>query len=130
MEGPPARVETLRWRSHGGGMIHTAASERRHAPCRERRAPLARRCRALARHSRTLPEGLVVGGTVENFGTPQESLSSAPKTPPAMVAGITDHGWTLHARLSCPVPRPRWAPPKRRGRPAQALQRLIARWCP
>jgi hypothetical protein len=27
------------------------------------------------------------------------------------------------------VPSSRWAPPRRRGRPAQTLQRLIERWC-
>jgi hypothetical protein len=47
-----------------------------------------------------------------------------------MAAGITDHCWTMHELLSFPVPLPRWAPPKRRGCPSQALQRLIARWCP
>jgi len=48
---------------------------------------------------------------------------------PAMAAGITDHGWTMHALLSLQVPLPHWAPPKRRGRPSRTLQRLIERWC-
>src|SRR5215468_8844467 len=64
-----------------------------------------------------------------NFCTPHESLSSAPKTTPAMAAGSTDHGWTMHELLSFHVPPPRWAPPKRRGRPSRALQHLIAQWC-
>ena len=129
VEGPPARVETLRRRSQGDGVINTAYIERLNATFRERLAPLARRCRALARHTRTLYEGMFVVGTVYNFCTPHESLSSAPKTTPAMAAGSTDHGWTMHELLSFHVPPPRWAPPKRRGRPSRALQHLIAQWC-
>jgi hypothetical protein len=64
VEGTPARVETLRRRSQGGGVINTASSERRHATFRARLAPLARRCRALARQPMTLHEGMCLGGTV------------------------------------------------------------------
>lgn len=64
VDGTPARVETLRHRSQGDGVIHTAYSERLNATFRERLAPLARRCRALARHPLTLHEGMFVGGTV------------------------------------------------------------------
>jgi transposase-like protein len=63
-DGPPARVETLRRRSQGDGVINTADIERLHAPFRERLAPLARRCRALARHTLTLHEGMFLVGTV------------------------------------------------------------------
>ena len=129
VDGPPARVETRRCRSQGGGVINTAYIERLNATFRERLAPLVRRCRALARHTRTLHEGMFVVGPVYNFCTPHASLSPTRKTTPAMAAGITDHCWTLHELLSFPVPPPRWAPPKRRGRPSRALQRLIARWC-
>src|SRR5499426_4579106 len=129
IDGTPARVETLRRRSQGDGVINTASIERLNATFRECLAPLARRCRALARHTLTLHEGMFLGGTVYNFCTPHASLSQAQKTTPAMAAGITDHGWTMHALLSFHVPLSRWAPPKRRGRPSRALQRLIARWC-
>jgi transposase-like protein len=129
VEGTPARVATLQRRSQGDGGIHTAYMERLNATCREHLAPLARRCRALARHTRTLHEGMFWVGTVSNFCTPHARLSSAQQTPPAMAAGITDHGWTLHALLSFAVPPSRWAPPKRRGRPSRALQHLMARWC-
>src|SRR5882724_12112318 len=91
VDGTPARVETLRRRSHGDGVINTAYIERLNATFRERLAPLARRCRALARHTRTLHEGMFVVGTVYNFGTPHESLSHTQQTTPAMAAGITDH---------------------------------------
>ena len=129
VDGAPARVETLRRRSQGGGMINTAYIERLNATFRERLAPLARRCRALARHTLTLYEGMFLVGTVYNFCTPHASLSQAQQTTPAMAAGITDHCWTMHELLSFQVPLSRWAPPKRRGRPSRTLQRLIERWC-
>ena len=124
VDGTPARVETLRRRSHGDGVINTAYIERLNATLRERLAPLARRCRALARDTLTLHAGMLVVGTVYNFCTPHASLSPAPKTTPAMAAGSTDHGWTMHELLSFHGPLARWAPPKRRGRPSGTLQRL------
>src|SRR5262249_20701414 len=51
VEGTPARVETVRRRSQGDGVINTAYIERLNATFRARLAPLARRCRALARHT-------------------------------------------------------------------------------
>jgi len=129
VDGTPARMETLRRRSQGGGMINTAYIERLNATFREHLAPLARRCRALARQTVTLYEGMFVVGTVYNFCTPHASLSQAQPTTPAMAAEITDHCWTMHELLSFHVPLPRWAPPKRRGRPSRALQGLIERWC-
>jgi transposase-like protein len=125
VDGAPARVETLRCRSQGDGVINTAYMERLHATCRERLAPLARRCRALARHTLTLHEGMFLVGTVSNFCTPHASLSQTQQTTPAMAAGITDHCWTMHELLSFHVPLSRWAPPKRRGRSSRALQHLI-----
>jgi transposase-like protein/IS1 family transposase len=129
IDGTPARVETLRRRSQGGGVINTAYIERLNATFRERLAPLARRCRALARHTVTLHEGMFLVGTVYNFCTPHASLSQTQQTTPAMAAGITDHCWTVCELLSFRVPLSRWAPPKRRGRPSHALKCLIARWC-
>ena len=64
VDGTPARVETLRRRSQGDGVINTADIERLNATFRERLAPLARRCRALARQTLTLHEGMFVVGTV------------------------------------------------------------------
>ena len=129
VDGTPARVETLRRPSPGDGVINTASIERLNATCRERLAPLARRCRALARETLTLHEGMFLVGTVYNFCTPHARLSQTRKMTPAMAAGITDHCWTMHARLSFRVPLSRWVPPKRRGRPSRARQRLIERWC-
>jgi transposase-like protein len=129
VDGTPARVETLRRRSQGDGVIKTADIERLNATLRAHLAPLARRCRALARHTLRLHEGMFLVGTVYNFCTPHERVSLAQKTTPAMAAGITDHGWTMRELLSFHVPLSRWVPPKRRGRPSRALQHLIARWC-
>jgi transposase-like protein/IS1 family transposase len=137
VDGTPARVETLRRRSQGGGMINTAYIERLNATFRERLAPLARRCRALARPPLTLEHGMSRVGTVYNFCTDHTSLrlaaqatgTGATNRTPAMAAGITDHCWTVRELLAFHVPPPRWAPPKQRGRPSRALQRLIERWC-
>jgi len=64
LDGTPARVETLRRRSQGDGVITTASIERRNATWWERLAPLARRGRALARQTLTLDEEMFLVGTV------------------------------------------------------------------
>ena len=130
VEGTPAQVETLRRRSQGDGVINTAYIERLNATFRERLAALTRRGRALTRHTLTLHHGMYLIGTVYNFCTPHTSLAQAGGTPtPAMAAGITDHCWSVHELLTYRVPPPPWTPPKQRGRPSQALKRLIERWC-
>src|SRR5437867_5791599 len=119
LDGTPARVETLRHRSQGDGVINTADIERLNATCRERLAPLARRCRALARHTLTLEHGMCLVGTVYNFCTYHASLHlaahatgmAATNRTPAMAAGITDHCWTVRELLAFHVPPPRWTPP-------------------
>jgi transposase-like protein/IS1 family transposase len=137
VDGTPARVETLRRRSQGDGVINTAYIERLNATFRERLASLTRRGRALARCTPTLRHGMYLIGTVYNFCTYHASLrltspgpsSTGGKRTPAMAAGITDHRWTVQELLAFPVPPPRWTPLQRRGRPSRALQRLVARWC-
>ena len=130
VDGTPARVETLRRRAQGDGVINTAYIERLNATFRERLASLTRRGRALARRTLTLQHGMYLSGTVYNFCTPHTSLAPARgKTTPAMAAGITDHGWSVHELLSYHVPPPPWTPPKRRGRPSHALKRITKRWC-
>jgi hypothetical protein len=130
IDGPPARVETLRRRSHGEGVINTADIKRLNATFRARRAALTRRGRALARRPQPLQHGMCLSGTVSHFCTPHARRAHAGRgTTPAMAAGMTDHGWTVQELLSFPVPPPPWTPPKQRGRPAQALKRLIERWC-
>jgi transposase-like protein/IS1 family transposase len=130
VDGTPARVETLRRRSQGGGVINTAYIERLNATFRERLASLTRRGRALARRTLTLQHGMYLVGTVYNFCTPHESLWRAGgQQTPAMAAGITDHCWSVGELLSYHVPPPRWTPPKQQGRPSHALKRLVERWC-
>lgn len=130
VDGTPARVETLRRHSQGDGVINTAYIERLNATFRERLASLTRRGRALARRTLTLQHGMYLIGTVYNFCTPHESLCVAGgKQTPAMAAGITHHCWTVRELLSFHVPPPHWTPPQQRGRPSQALKRLIERWC-
>jgi transposase-like protein len=130
VDGTPARIETLRYRSHGDGVINTAYIERLNATFRERLAVLTRRGRALARHPLTLQHGMYLIGTVYNFCTPHASLGcSGRATTPAMAAGITDHCWSVQELLSYHVPSPCWTPSKHRGRPSHALKHLIERWC-
>ena len=129
VDGTPARVETLRRRSQGDGVINTAYIERLNATFRERLASLTRRGRSLARRTMTLQHGMYLIGAVYNFCTPHASLRAAGATTPAMAAEITDHCWSVQELLSYHVPPPRWTPPKQRGRRSSALQRLIERWC-
>jgi len=128
IDGTPARVETLRRRSHGEGVINTASIARLHATFRERLASLTRRGRARARRTLTLQQGMYRIGTVDHFCTPHASLAHVGRgTTPAMAAGITNHCWSVQELLSFHVPPPRWTPPKQRGRPSQAFKRLIER---
>ena len=118
IEGTPARVETLRRRSQGDGVINTAYIERLNATFRERLAALTRRGRALARRPVTLHHGMYLIGTVYNFCTPHASLQDAGRaTTPAMAAGITAHCWTVRELLSFRVPPSRWTPPSSAGVP-------------
>jgi hypothetical protein len=64
LDGTPARVETLRRRSQGDGVINTSYSERLNATLRARLASLTRRGRALARRTLTLQQGMYLVGTV------------------------------------------------------------------
>ena len=130
IDGTPARVETLRRRSQGDGVINTAYIERLNATFRERLVSLTRRGRALARRTPTLQHGMYLIGTVYNFCTPHASLlPTRGGTTPAMAAGITDHCWTVQELLAFHVPPSRWTPPTQRGRPSHTLKRLIERWC-
>jgi hypothetical protein len=133
--GAAARVETIRYRSQGDGVINTADIERLHATFRARLSALTHRGRAVARQTCTVPHGMDRMGTVDHFCTPHERWRWAKtaageacvERTPAMAAGITDHGGRVRTRLSCHGPPPRWIPPQRRGRPARALQCLVER---
>jgi IS1 family transposase len=115
VQGSAARVEQLRYRSQGDGVINTASIERLNATFRERLSSLTRRGRALARQTRTLRPGMYLIGTVSNFCTPHASLRVTKtaaggawvERTPAMAAGITDHCWSVRELLSFHVPPPR-----------------------
>lgn len=120
-------VQRLLSASQGGGLINTAYIERFNATFRQRMAPLARRTRALARAPETLHWGMYLVGCVYNFCTHHKSLRLPlyiterrihwVRRTPAVVAGLTDHRWSLHELLSFKVPLSPYVPPKRRGRP-------------
>ena len=128
IDGTPARVETLRRRSQGNGVINTAYIERLNPTFRERFASLTRRGRALARRPLTLQHGMYLIGSVYNFCTYHASLRLA-----ASAAGMPClkglQPWPpgspiivgpSRKLLSFPVPPLRWIPPKPRGRPSRA----------
>ena len=93
----PARVETLRRRSQGDGVINTAYIERLNATFRARLASLTRRGRALARRTLTLQHGMYLIGTVYNFCTPHASLA------PSQWRDHTGDGrWHHRSLLDCP----------------------------
>jgi hypothetical protein len=139
VQGVEAQIETLLQKTQDGGVINSAYIERLNATFRSRIAALVRRGRALARQIPTLHDGMYLVGTVYNFCTYHKSL----RVPlylsnyrrrwlhrtPAIVAGITDHRWTVEELLSFRVPPPPWRPPKRRGRASSAMKALIAHWC-
>ena len=130
VEGTPVRGATRRRRAPGDGVLNTADSERRHAPCRARLASLTHRGRGRARRMLPVQHGRSLLGTVETVGTPHARLvPTRGATTPALAAGSTTHGWTVQALRSFPVPPSRWTPPKQRGRRSGAVQRRMARWC-
>ena len=122
--------------TQGHGGINTAFIERLNGTFRSCLGSLARRTRALGRKAERLAAGAFLVGTVYNFCTEHESLRLPGLVgghkwlgrTPALAAGLTDHCWSVKELLSYRVPPPRWQPPKRRGRPSQALKALIARW--
>lgn len=124
--------------SRGGQQLNTAFIERLNATFRARLAPLTRRSRCLLRTKAMLHSSMYLVGTVYNFCTYHKSLRVPgviggkrhwlPRTP-AMAAGITQHCWTVQELLSYRVPPAPWTPPKRRGRPSNAMKQLQARWC-
>jgi len=138
VQGATRLVAQLIQASQGHGRINTAFIERLNATFRQRLSPLARRTRALARHPETLTAGMYVVGCLYNFCAFHQSLRLKLSVgshgyhwvlrTPAMAAGITDHRWTIPELLSFRVPSPRWEPPKRRGRPSQAVRQLVEQW--
>ncbi len=128
--GTGARVQAALRATPGCAVANTAYIERLNGTFRARLACLARRTRSLARQEQTLAHGMYLVGTIYNFCTFHQSLTTRDHQPrtPAMAAGITNHRWTVHELLQYRVPPPRWQPPTRRGRRSKRLQALIDRW--
>lgn len=124
---------------NGSGVINTAFIERLNATFRSRLSWLSRRTRHLAQQTATLTAGMYVTGCFYNLCDPHQSLRCRlsvgefghrwVQRTPAIVAGLTDHIWTVDELLMYSVPPPPWTPPKRRGRPSKELLALINRWC-
>lgn len=132
-QGCTQLVERLIAASQQAGTINTAFIERLNATFRQRLACLVRRGRALARQAETLEAGMYLVGCVYNFCTHHKSLRLKlwiterrvhwVQRTPAVVAGLTDHCWSVEELLMFKLPIAPFVPPKRRGRPPiQALQ--------
>ena len=120
VDGTPARVETLRRRSQGDGVINTAYIERLNATFRERLASLTRRGRALARRTLTLQHGMYLIGTrLQLLYVTCESAPAARRRASDACHGRRDHRSLLDrpgtAVVSCATatldtPQAAWAP--------------------
>lgn len=136
VQGDPEAIATVIKETQGAGGINTAFIERLNGTFRSCLGSLARRTRALGRKAERLTAGAFLVGTVYNFCTEHESLRLPGligghkwlERTPAMASGLTHHCWSVKELLSYRVPPLRWQPPRRRGRPSQALKALIARW--
>jgi hypothetical protein len=126
VHGTVTGIEAVLTATATGTVINTAYIERLNATFRAHLAPLARRGRAITRTEAALTAGMWLVGTAYNFCWPHDSLrqlapDEAPhkwhQRTPAMAAGLADHPWTIGDLLRFQIPLPRWAPPKRRGRP-------------
>jgi len=127
VQGGQEALEHLVVVTQGRGVLNTAYIERLNATFPARLAALARRTRGLLRCQPLMHAGMYLVGTVYNFCTFHASLThDVRRCTPAMAAGITDHSWSVGELLRYRVPPPPWKPPRRRGRPSTAFQRLVA----
>lgn len=117
----------------GGSGINTAYIERLNATFRSTLASLVRRGRAILHKEAVLWAGMYLVGCAYNLCWYHESLRvAAPEgagykwkeRTPAMVAGLTDHRWSMLELLRYQIPLPAWVAPKRRGRRPKAVQGL------
>ena len=128
-QGSEAEAERLLRETQGPGVLNTAFIERLNATFRTRLSVLARRTRRLGRQPARLEAAVFLLGCVYNFCSVHTSLpvGGQPATP-AMLAGLTDHVWSVGELLWTRVPPPPWQPPKRRGYRSRAELALLQRW--
>ena len=135
--GTAAAVRTALVATQGSAtaVVNTAYAERLNATFRARLAPLVRRTRAAVHQAPTLEAGMWLVGTSYNSCWPHRSLrrlrsASAPPggrwraRTPAQAAGLSEHPWSLHELLTCPVPGA--APTRRGSRPRWLLEQTRA----
>jgi transposase-like protein len=131
VRGTAAAVAATLTATGTGTGIHTSYIERLNATFRAALCPLVRRGRALVRGEGVLTGWMYLVGCAYHFCWEHDSLRAAAQPgerlkwrvrTPAMVAGLTDHRWTMYELLSYPIPLPPWVAPKRRGRPPKRLQ--------
>src|SRR5262249_39538504 len=136
VQGSAEMIDLLRHKVDGEGVLNTAFIERLNSTFRGHISALCRRTRAIAGRCESLNRAMYLTGTVYNFCTEHASLRMPGligghrwlARTPAMVAGLTDHCWTMDELFNCHVPPPRWTPPKQRGRPSKAIKALIEKW--
>ena len=130
MRGTQEQLEPLIAASQRVGVLNTAFIERLNATFRSRLFSLVRKTRSLARGRASVHWGVYLVGTLYNFCTFHQSLTTEEGTQrtPAMAAGITEHCWSLLEMLCYRVPPPAWEPPKTRGRRSKQELALIQRW--
>ncbi len=138
VQGTKSMIEQLLQTSQGGGTINTAYIERLNATFRQRLACLFRRTRHLARQSETLHESIFVLGCVYNFCDFHKSLRLRlsvgrhgfrwVQRTPALVAGLTDHQWTLEELLTHKTPPRPWIKKQGRGRMSNQLKKRMRRY--
>lgn len=130
VQGSQTLVDGLLATTQAGGVLNTAYIERLNGMFRAAFAPLVRRTRAAARTTALLTAGMYLVGSVYNFCRPHDSLAIELALPhgrrwlrrtPAIAAGLTDHVWSVPELLNFKVPPLPYQPPKRRGRPTQAM---------
>jgi transposase-like protein len=119
--------------THSGRQINTAYIERLNATFRACLVPLTRRGRRLLRDVSLLHAGMFLVGTAYNFCWGHQSLRvraglAGPwqERTPAMVAGLTDHVWTMEEVLGYQVPPAPYVAPKRRGRPPKPKAEAVS----
>ena len=115
------------WQTPGCVVPNTADIERLNETFRARLAVLGRRRHHLAHRQELLHARMSLLGAVYNFCSFHSSLgrTAGDRQTPAMAAGITTTCWTVSDLLHDKVARPRWAPPKQRGRRSKQMQTLI-----
>ena len=105
LRGSCTMLVRLRNATQGSGTINTAFIERLNGTFRAYLAPLVRRTHHLARSQPMITDAVFLFGCVYNFCRPHSAFKRAT---PAMIAGLTDHVWSLADLLWC---RPKPLPP-------------------